>query len=284
MSLKRGKYHKTEEQFIIDNVHNMSVEEMADKLGRNTNSVENFIKKKKLKTIVTQEEHEDIQRLLGLLHESEHWEKIKLAITDKEIKFFEKDWISIVKQFGEDIWYTEEKYIVDWLLLDIKKYRTLRLEKEALQEIECAEKELLKEYAKDVEDRDVNLISRLEQQKAIQESALNQHTVGLAKILEKIEKISDKLKANREERRDVKANEETYWGYIQMLEDEKYRKQESRQAQLMKMAQDKVREKLYDYHKYDDGEVDIPLLTPEIALRKKKEEKDERTKAASNNV
>lgn len=58
-----------------------------------------------------------------------------------------------------------------------------------------------------------------------------------------------------------------------MLDDEKYRKEESRKAQLMKMAQNKAREELYEYHEYMDGQVDTPLLTPEIALRRSKEEK-----------
>jgi hypothetical protein len=285
MSLKRGKYHKTEEQYIIDNVHTKTVEELAEHLNRGTDSVERFITKKKLKAVVTQEDHEEVDRLKGILHESSHWEKILMSITDDEVRLFEKDWINIAKQFGDDVWYTEEKYIVDWLLLDLKKYRTLKLEKESIQQIERLEKDLAREYSRDIELRDGNNIMRCEQELAIQKSALTQHNTSLIKILEKVEKIADKLKANREERRDIKANEETYWGYIQMLDDEKFRKSESRQAQLMKMAQDRAREKLYEYHEYMDGTVDVPLLTPEIAIRLKAEEdKYERAETASDNV
>ena len=284
MSLKRGKYSRAEEQFVIDEVNSLTIQEIADKLGRATNSVESLVRRKKLKVIVTKEDREDITRLIGILHKSPHWEKIIIALTKKEIKWFQKDWISMVGQFGEDVWYTEEKYIVDWLLLDIKKYRTLKLEKDALQEVERLEKELTEEYAIDMEVRDGMLIVSLEQQLALQKSAMTQHNAALKVIMDKMETMGKHLKANREERRDIKANEDTYWGYIQMLEDEKYRKRESRQAQLMKMAQNKAREKLYEYHEYMDGEIDIPLLTPEIALRKREEDKYERAETPSDNV
>jgi len=284
MSRKPGKYSVEEEKFVIENVNFLSAQEIADKLGRNIQSVENLIKKKKLKTVSTKEEQGEINRLIGVLHSSPHWEKIIIALTEKEVKLFEKDWVHIIQQFGEDVWYTEELYIVDWLLLNIKKYRTYKLEKEALQEIEKLEKLIETEYNLELELRDTASLIKYEQELSIQKAAITQYTVALKTVLEKIEKISDKLKANREERRDIKANEDTYWGYIKMLEDEKFRKREARRIELMKLAQRKAREKLYEYHEYMDGEIDIPLLNPEIVLRKKEEEKYERTQSKTDNI
>lgn len=278
--LKRGKYSKAEEQFVIDNVYNLTVKEIAEQLGRATDSVETLIKKKKLRVVVTKEEEEEVQRLLGLLYESPHWEKVKTALTKDEIGLFEKDWVSMISHFDEDIWYTEEKYIVDWIILDIRKYRILKMEKQCLEDITQLEIDLEREYNLE-EDGDKSQIQLMEMQLAAQKTTLKDFTKNLKDILEKMEKISDKLKANREERRDIKANEDTYWGYIQMLEDEKFRKKESRQAQLMAKAEKVAREKLYEYHEFSDGQVDIPLLTPEIALRKQKEENEQK---ASDNV
>lgn len=272
MSLKRGKYSKEEDRFVVENVHKLSSKDIAETLGRNIESVENLIRKRKLKIIATTEDKKEVERLLGILYTSPHWEKILIALTESEVELFRKDWVCIVQQFGEDIWYTEEKYIVDWLLLDIKKYRTYRLEKEAMQQIERLEKELEIEYNLDIELRDTDKIIRAEQELAVQKSAMSSHNAALVKILEKIEKISEKLKANREERRDVKVNTDTFWGYIQMLEDEKFRKQESRNAQLLHLAQNNARKKLSEYHTYADGEVDIPLLTPEIIIERSKDE------------
>ena len=273
MSLKRGRYSTEEEQYVTENVHSMTAVAMADKLGRNIESVENFIKKSKLKTVSTQEEEDENVRLIGVLHSGPHWKKICLALTDGEKILFEEDWVNVIQQFGEDVWYTEEMYIIDWLLLNIKKYRTLKTEKDSLQRVEELEKLIEAEYDKDADLRNSMDMVGYQQELGSTRASLSQHTEALKKILEKIEKISEKLKANREERRDIKANEDTYWGYITMLDDEKYRKEESRKAQLMKMAQNKAREELYEYHEYMDGQVDTPLLTPEIALRRSKEEK-----------
>lgn len=278
MSRKPGKYSLEEEKFVVENVNKMSAQEIADALGRNVSSVERMITRKRLKAVPNTEEQEEVSRLIGVLHSSPHWAKIQMALTDKEVALFETDWVHIVRQFGEDVWYTEELYIVDWLLLNIKKYRTYKLEKESLTSIEKAEEFLASEYSLEPELRDVAAISSCEQELAIQKGALKHHTDSLKIILEKIEKIAEKLKANREERRDIKANEDTYWGYIQMLDDEKFRRQESRKIELMKVAQRKARSKLYEYHQYMDGEVDIPLLTPEIALIRKKEEKESASK------
>ena len=278
MPLKRGKYSKEETQFVIDNVYEMSAGEIAAKLGRAIDSVENLIRKRKLKTVATTEDQEDSDRILSLLQNSPHWAKINVAITEQEIPFFVSDWINMKKQFGDEVWYTEEMYMVDILLLNIKKYRTYKLEKDSLQAIENLEKILAEEYALDIELRDIPAIMKAEQELALQKSSLTSHTKSLKDVLEKIEKLMDKLKANREQRRDVKATEETYWGYIEMLQDEKFRKNESRQAELMRLAQNRSRENLYEYHQYIDGELDIPILTPEIAIRKKQEERNELTK------
>ena len=276
MSLKRGKYSKGEAEFVIKNALTMSARQIAKQLGRDVISVENLMKKRNLKSVNTEEEENELKRLQGVLHTSPHWNKILLALTEKEIPMFESDWVQVIKQFGEDVWYTEELYIVDWLLLNIKKYRTYKLEKEALQQIENTEDLLEFEYEQHEEDRDKSLVKQLEQELALQKAALSQHTTALKSILERIEKISEKLKANREERRDVKVSDDTYWGYIKMLEDEEFRKKESRQAQLMSLAEQKAREKLYEYHQYADGELDIPLLTPEIVIRKHEEEQNDR--------
>ena len=48
-----------------------------------------------------------------------------------------------------------------------------------------------------------------------------------------------------------------------MLEDEEIREKEGRQMEILNMATDKSREKLGEYHTYQDDAVDKPFLTPD---------------------
>ena len=56
-----------------------------------------------------------------------------------------------------------------------------------------------------------------------------------------------------------------------MLEDEEIREKEGREMVILEMATDKARSKLMAFHQYQDGKVDMPLLTPEAVLKNKDE-------------
>jgi hypothetical protein len=49
-----------------------------------------------------------------------------------------------------------------------------------------------------------------------------------------------------------------------MLEDEAIREKEGREMEILSMAANKSKNKLEEYHSYQDGIVDFPLLSPEL--------------------
>lgn len=53
-----------------------------------------------------------------------------------------------------------------------------------------------------------------------------------------------------------------------MLEDEEIREREGRQMEILSMSTDKNKKDLMEYHQYQDGAVDIPILTPESIAAK----------------
>ena len=57
-----------------------------------------------------------------------------------------------------------------------------------------------------------------------------------------------------------------------MLEDEIVREREGFDMEVMSTSADKSLKELSEYHKYNDGMVDMPMLTPETILEKEEEE------------
>ena len=48
-----------------------------------------------------------------------------------------------------------------------------------------------------------------------------------------------------------------------MLEDEVLREKESREMEILAIATQRAKQKLYENHQYQDNKVDQPILTPE---------------------
>jgi hypothetical protein len=53
-----------------------------------------------------------------------------------------------------------------------------------------------------------------------------------------------------------------------MLEDEQAREREGHEMEVLGFAADKAREALSEYHSYEDGKLDMPILTPDTVLDK----------------
>jgi hypothetical protein len=73
------------------------------------------------------------------------------------------------------------------------------------------------------------------------------------------------LKATREQRiQKLENNKSTMAGLIEkVLRDPDFFEEQGKYIEKMRMALEKEKERLSDYHKYEDGTVDQPLLTPD---------------------
>ncbi len=51
-----------------------------------------------------------------------------------------------------------------------------------------------------------------------------------------------------------------------MLEDEAIREKEGREMEILAMATEKAKQKLYEYHSYADNKVDRPILNDQSVI------------------
>jgi hypothetical protein len=166
----------------------------------------------------------------------------------------------------------EELQIKQFITIDILINRSMKERKRHITETEKLQKEVDKEYAKSDAERDIPKLANLETQLSFARNSIANYTNEYTKLLNEQQKISKDLKATREQRiKRVEDGKSSWVGLIRMLEDEEIRERQGREMEIINLATEKVKSKLYDYHNYADNTIDSPFLTPESVTQKEKD-------------
>ena len=136
--------------------------------------------------------------------------------------------------------------------------------KRHISETEKLQKLVDKEYEKPEDQRDIPRLANLETQLSFARNSIASYTNEYTKLLSEQQKISKDLKATREQRiKRIEDGKSSWVGLIRMLEDETIREKEGREMEILNIATNKAKQKLYNYHEYADRNVDSPILSPE---------------------
>jgi hypothetical protein len=208
----------------------------------------------------------DVKRIIGNLRKSHFWTEICKQFTQEEIKYFEGEWATLMLQFKEDVLAAEVLSLKQLVTLNILINRCMKERKAHLEEIDKLQTSLAAEYAMgDMKDPD--RIHDLEQQISYARSAASQYTVEYTKLLDQQKTINKDLKATRDQRiKRIEDSKTSFAGLIRALEDAEYRKRMGKDAELMKIAKDKAKQDLSEYHEFADGKLDRPLLNCDTVM------------------
>lgn len=262
MTRKRGALSTEEENYIKDNIEKIPITDIAIALNRTKKTIEKFCSKKNLTYSGMSEETYDHTLLRARLEERPYWKEVKKQFNDEELEYFTITWIEIMKQFREDILYTEEMQLKQWITLDIMGNKVLQERMKSLDQIVRLEEMLNAEWQVGEELRDVETITRLESELAMLRNSQSAYTTEHTKILDKIEKIQRDLKAARIDRvKKIEDSKTSFSGFLKALDDETLRQEVGEDMEINKMAKDKAIKQLSEYHKYEDGQVDQPFLS-----------------------
>jgi len=264
MSKKRGQLSLEEQKFIEDNIGSMDVESIAEYLNRSTSPIEKYIKENQI--FASRDDRKDHEILKHKLHGKSFWQEITRQFDEDsgELEYFENTWINLVKQFREDVLAAEELQIKQFITIDILINRSMKERKRHISDTEKLQKEVDKEYAKSDEDRDIPKLANLETQLSFARNSITNYTNEYTKLLNEQQKISKDLKATREQRiKRIEDGKSSWVGLIRMLEDEEIREKEGKEMEILKLAVNKAKEGLSEYHTYNDDKIDQPFLLPE---------------------
>jgi hypothetical protein len=269
MSKKRGQLSLEEESFIKNNFQSLSIDQIADKLNRSSAPIKRFALENNLYTSTDEKNEKDTIR--QKLRAKSFWNEIVKQFDNDsgELDYFEDIWINLIKQFREDVLPAEELQIKQFITIDILINRSMKERKRHIAETEKLQKLVDKEYDKPENERDIPKLANLETQLSFARNSIASYTNEYTKLLNEQQKISKDLKATREQRiKRIEDGKSSWTGLIRMLEDEEIREREGREMEIMSMAVNKAKDHLYDFHTYQDGSVDMPILCPDSVLQK----------------
>ena len=263
MTRKRGKLSLDERRFISQNCFEMSVEDIANAINRTISPVQKFIDKENLKMRnMTDDEH-----LLVKLRDRYYYKELKKQFSNPELIFFEHQWIDYFRQFTEDVTHTEEMEILEVIRTEVLINRGMEDRKEVVENIERLNLLIEQEMSQPMENRDTQALASFQTQLGAAVSSKSAYINEHEKLLTKKERLLKDLKGTREQRKrnadDAKTN---FTSWLRQLDDKKARAKEGFDMEVHRIAAEKAKERLSQYHEYEDGTVDQPILNADTLI------------------
>ena len=266
---KPGKLSLEDMSYIRQNCFDLSLEDIAETLNRHVDPIRRYVEKENLKARdLTDDEH-----LLSTLRSRHYYREILKQMCASEIEFFEHQWIDYFKQFNEDVPHTEEMQILEVIRTEVLINRSMEDRQTVMENIKRLDRLIDEELAKPEDHPDPRLqqdggaIMIYQQQLGSmigsKSSYINEHE----KLLTKKERYLKDLKGTREQRKKVSDDAKTNWGlWLRNIKDKKKREREGFDMGVQSVAADKERARLSDYHEFEDGVVDQPLLNSDTYI------------------
>jgi hypothetical protein len=267
---KYGPWSQEDKNFIASNANTMSVDDIAERIDRDPESVSKYIRK----TLGLRIESKGRTSTLSSGTDIENsliWEELQKEFSNEELKVFIYHWNRIVIQFKEDVFPTEEMQIIDTIKLEIMMGRSLKSQKESLDNIQNLQKEIniLKQT-----DGEEGKINRLEQLVISYKSAYELSDKQVNDLLARKSSMLKELKGTRDQRlKRIEDSKTTFTGWMsELLQNSSLRRELGTYIEKFKMATIAEEKRLSQPHKFADDQPDLPLLTPENITKLQEEE------------
>lgn len=257
--MKKGRLSNGEMDFIKKNVDKMTIRQLAEKMDRDPNSIDLFVKRK-LKLNLTEEE-----AAAFALEKRPYWQELELQFTKGELDLFRYHWTRIISQFRDDVIPTEELQVIDLIKLELLMNRCLKQNKENIEQISAYEALVSAERSRDPDQQNQDEIYNLDRQIASLKASQESLNRDYRELQTKKNSMLKEMKATREQR--VKRLEESKQSFTtwiaHLMSNPDIARKYGIEMEKMRLAMTKEKERLGAFHKYEDGMVDQPLLTPD---------------------
>ena len=259
--MKKGRFTKTEQEFIRNNHREMSNLEIATHLDRDPISIQSYIKEKIGNNTLDDREIEALHDLQS----RPFWKDLQKQFSEEELQSLLYHWSRIITQFRDDVLPTEELQIIDAIKLEILMNRALIGQQSNMKNISDYEELITVEKSKSLEIQDKDYIYNLERQIAVCRAAQDSLTRDYKDLQTKKAAMLKDLKATREQRiKRLEDSKQTFIGWVRnLMSNPDTRREIGIEMEKMRLAMNKEAERLSEYHKYEDGLIDQPFLTPD---------------------
>jgi hypothetical protein len=257
--MKKGRISKDEERSIRRLIDSVTIEDIAKQLDRDVESVDNFVKRK-LGVGISNEEAAAYS-----LENRPYWTELTGQFTSDELELFKYHWSRIIAQFKDDVFPTEELQVVDVIKLEILMNRCLKSNKDNLNELDLIDKLIRDERSKEKEDRDQDYLMNLERQSASLRASQESLNRDYRELQTKKSSMLREMKGTREQRiKRLEDSKQSFTSWIaHLMQNPEILKSYGIEMEKMRLAMIKEKERLSEFHTYEDGQIDQPFLTPE---------------------
>lgn len=249
-------------RFIADNAGLMDDAQIAAEICKTEKMVTKFRVEKLGKGADITHTQSLAAKIRSALYAEPQWPLYQTLYTDKEILYFENKWVEYFTQFRDDVWATEKTQIVNMIDLEISKIRVSKEEMTFVQELNEIQHEINRQMEHEIEFRDDNLLTGYISQKIALGLALRSSREIKNVLLGRISEIVKQLKGTRDQRiAHLEKAGVGFMGLLQKMVDPKFRNEEGKEMELIRRAVALEKRRLGEYHEYEDGSVDRPLLS-----------------------
>jgi hypothetical protein len=257
--MRKGRLSNAETKFITENADTMEVEDIATHLDRDPSSIETFIKRKLHLGLSAEEE------VAYTLEERPYWSELKQQFTGEELELVKYHWSRIISQFKDDVFPTEEMQVIDVIKIELLMNRSLKSNKQNIDEINVIEVLAAEERSVDADQRDRDYLLSLERQMATLRASQESLNRDYRDLQTKKSAMLKEMKGTREQRiKRLEDSRETFTGWVaHLMQNPHITKKYGIEMEKMRLAMEKEKERLSQYHTYNDGLVDQPFLTPD---------------------
>lgn len=254
---RRGPWSRIEKEYIRANYKTQSAQELAKHLRRNVDAVRKYVEQ-----MVQSPNVEHTKAANDSIKNSPVWKDLKKQFTPEELDMFLFHWGRIIAQFAEDVLPTEELQIIDAIKIEIMMNRMLNQQQAIIKDISSLETEI--NVLIDTEP-DERKIGRARSKLAEMRQGMESMRRSYRELLERKNGILRDMKSTRDQRLKLVENSKKDFGawMKRIIEDKGLRKRLGLDMEKMRIAMEAEYKRLTEYHTYADGEVDVPLLTPE---------------------
>tara|TARA_B100002019_G_scaffold284091_1_gene291295 strand:- start:778 stop:1587 length:810 start_codon:yes stop_codon:yes gene_type:complete len=265
--MKKGRISKQEEIFIKENLE-LGYKAIATELDRDPDSLLDFIKRKvakgKFESPSWLNTDSSEQKEYDLTFRP-YWGELKQQFTEEELELFKYHWSRIISQFKDDVIPTEELQVVDLIKLELLMNRALKGNKDNLEQINALDALITAERQRDPDQIDTESLFNMERQVASLKASQESLNKDYRELQTKKNTMLKDMKATREQR--VKRFEDSktsFPGWLAYLvSNPEVAQGYGLEMEKMRLAMQKEADRLSKFHKYTDGMVDQPFLTPD---------------------
>lgn len=258
---KRGRFSDEDLKFIRTHYEELSVDEIADRLNREYDTVRAQISKLGLNNEINNGLMFDME---FELENREYYKNIEKQFNSEELKLFKYHWVKIISQFNADVLPTEELQIVDTIKMEIMMNRCANKQREALDMVEVYRARLsalakIQQPTPEERAEIAHINVEIASLHAADDAAGNQYR----NLQKEKNSLLEKIKGVRSERiKHIENNKETFGSLLgKIIGDPNIRRIWGERMELHRLAVIDEEVRLSAYHKYEDEKIDQVLLT-----------------------